>query len=212
MNTDELTQVVTAHQNAISRHDQYETRMDRIESILERVAQQQEVNTHAIALNREGIAELKASIMELRNVVAADDKHLYYYSDRDQGRYAGGRIFFVGKHQDSSTQPKCVADTFTHLLRRVLHEEKLTFPSPEDIDDAKQQLRENFPQDYWDTYIVGLGELRLFVTINLFNSHELLYYNFYPKLSRRLPGMIVFGVYANRVLFFDPQNHLKRGK
>lgn len=42
MNTDELTQVVTAHQQAIARHDQYESRVDRIEAILETVAQSQQ--------------------------------------------------------------------------------------------------------------------------------------------------------------------------
>ncbi len=92
MNAEELTQVVTAHQSAISRQGQsqaeHETRMARIEAILERVAQrqeqQQEVSherlnrieaileqtTQAIALNREDIAQLTASIGELRNQVA----------------------------------------------------------------------------------------------------------------------------------------------
>jgi UDP-N-acetyl-D-mannosaminuronate dehydrogenase len=81
MNTEELTSMVTAHQNAISRHDQemaeiraifqqsairhrdQEERLNRIETILEATAAQQRQNA-------QGITELRASITELRNVVA----------------------------------------------------------------------------------------------------------------------------------------------
>lgn len=74
MNTEELTQVVTAHQSAIVRN---ETRLDRIEGILERVAEQQMVNQQALAqltaeqkLSRQDINSLTASILDLRNLVA----------------------------------------------------------------------------------------------------------------------------------------------
>lgn len=81
MNTEELTAIVTAHQNAISRHDQetgdirailqqsairhrdQEERLTRIETILEATAAQQRQNA-------QGITELRASITELRNVAA----------------------------------------------------------------------------------------------------------------------------------------------
>lgn len=92
MNTEELTQVVTAHQSAISRQGQWqaehETRMARVEAILERLAQQQEQQqevsqerfnrieaileqtAQAISLNREDIAQLTGNIESLRNQVA----------------------------------------------------------------------------------------------------------------------------------------------
>jgi predicted transcriptional regulator len=95
MNTQELTQIVTVHQQAIARHDQWqaehEARMTRIEAILEATAVQQQLNQDAIAnlaaqqqlnqdaianlaaqqqLNQEGIADLRASILDLRNLVA----------------------------------------------------------------------------------------------------------------------------------------------
>ncbi len=85
MNTEELTQVITAHQNAISRHDGYENRLDRIETILQRVAGQQEINTQAIAnlatqqeLSRQDINQLTANIEDLRNQVAT------YITGREQ--------------------------------------------------------------------------------------------------------------------------------
>ncbi|MDX2242043.1 MAG: hypothetical protein NW224_15260 [Leptolyngbyaceae cyanobacterium bins.302] len=95
MNTEELTQVVTAHQSAISRHDIEiaETRQtlhragerldsmterlnalgDRLDTIgerLDRVTEQQEANARQGALNHESIQILAASMQELRNIVA----------------------------------------------------------------------------------------------------------------------------------------------
>ncbi len=95
MNTDELTQIATAHQSAISRHDvemaeiratlntvgqrldavgeRLDTvgeRLDTIDIKLDRVAEQQEANAQQIALNREDIAILTARILELGNLVA----------------------------------------------------------------------------------------------------------------------------------------------
>ncbi|XHX78497.1 MAG: hypothetical protein RBJ76_00725 [Stenomitos frigidus ULC029] len=74
MNTEELTQVVTAHQSAVSRHD---TEMAEIRAILAATAQQQTKNTQAIAqltaeqqLSRQDIKQLTASILDLRNSVA----------------------------------------------------------------------------------------------------------------------------------------------
>lgn len=102
MNTDELTQIATAHQSAISRHDQ---EMAEIRAILATTATQQHTNTQrtteheewlaaqqeAIArheewlarqqeasdridaqqqANAEAIANLTASILDLRNLVA----------------------------------------------------------------------------------------------------------------------------------------------
>ena len=52
---------------ATVRHD---NEFSRINATLDRISQQQEANTHAIALNREDIGELKASIQDLRNLVA----------------------------------------------------------------------------------------------------------------------------------------------
>jgi len=85
MNTEELTQVVTAHQNTIFRHDGYESRLDRIETILQRVAEQQERNTQTIAnlatqqeLSRQDINQLTANIEGLRNQVAT------YIAGREQ--------------------------------------------------------------------------------------------------------------------------------
>lgn len=88
MNTEELTQITTAHQSAIARHEQWfgeyqaasvvsNDRLNRIEAILEATAQQQEANTQAIAqlsaeqqLSRQDINSLTASILELRHLVA----------------------------------------------------------------------------------------------------------------------------------------------
>lgn len=81
MNTQELTQIITVHQQAIARHEQWqaehEARMARIEAILEATAVQQQHNQEAIAnlaaqqqLNQEGVADLRASILDLRNLVA----------------------------------------------------------------------------------------------------------------------------------------------
>ena len=88
MNTEELTQVVTAHQSAISRQEQWqaehETRLERIEAILAATAAQQQLNTQTIAQNqqaianliaaqeltRQDIAQLTAGIADLRNQVA----------------------------------------------------------------------------------------------------------------------------------------------
>jgi hypothetical protein len=44
------------------RHD---NEFSRINTTLDRIAQQQEANTHAIALNREDIGELKAAFKSL---------------------------------------------------------------------------------------------------------------------------------------------------
>jgi archaellum component FlaC len=56
------------------RHDraieQQSERFDRIDERLDRIAQQQEANMHQIALNREDINTLTASIQELRKLVA----------------------------------------------------------------------------------------------------------------------------------------------
>ncbi len=60
MTPDELTSVVTAHQVAISRHD---AEMAEIRQILAATARQ-------TAVNQEAIANLTASIHELRNLVA----------------------------------------------------------------------------------------------------------------------------------------------
>jgi len=81
MNTEELTQVVTAHQSAIARHsaEMSELRgtLITIGQTLERIATQQETNTRQIEannhqgeLNQEAIATLTASILDLRNLVA----------------------------------------------------------------------------------------------------------------------------------------------
>jgi len=95
MNTDELTQMATAHQNAISRHDmemaeiravlresadrgtqhehwltEHEITIQRIDNTLARTAAQQEANAQQIALNRQDIASLTAGILDLRNLVA----------------------------------------------------------------------------------------------------------------------------------------------
>lgn len=74
MNTEELTQVVTAHQSAIARH---ESHTDRLEATLERIAEQQERNALAIAnlttqqaLSRQDISQLTTNIESLRNQVA----------------------------------------------------------------------------------------------------------------------------------------------
>jgi hypothetical protein len=102
MDTEELTSIATAHQNAISRHDQemaeiravlqqsvlhhrgQDDRLTRIETILEAtVAQQRDQGDRLTRIetileataaqqcqNVQGIAELRASITELRSVVA----------------------------------------------------------------------------------------------------------------------------------------------
>jgi phage-related minor tail protein len=69
MNTEELTQVVTAHQSVISR----------VETILERIAEQQETNTQAIAnltaeqqLSRQNIDTLTSSILRSQK----DEPHI----------------------------------------------------------------------------------------------------------------------------------------
>lgn len=92
MNTEELTQIATAHQQAITRHEQ---EMAEIRAILRQSAiqhaQQMESITAQInsnsaqissnsaqidrisaqqALNQQAIAELTASITELRNLVS----------------------------------------------------------------------------------------------------------------------------------------------
>ncbi|MGA7934292.1 MAG: hypothetical protein WCA35_12155 [Kovacikia sp.] len=81
MNTDELTQVVTAHQSIVARHDQ---EMAEIRLILTEIARsqaqtqaQQALNTQAIAnlttqqeLSRQDINQLTANIEGLRNQVA----------------------------------------------------------------------------------------------------------------------------------------------
>ncbi|MGA7934293.1 MAG: hypothetical protein WCA35_12160 [Kovacikia sp.] len=88
MNTDELTQIVTAHQSVVARHDQ---EMAEIRLILAEIARsqaqtqaqqalnteaianissQQTLNAQAIALNREDIAQLTANIEGLRNQVS----------------------------------------------------------------------------------------------------------------------------------------------
>lgn len=90
MNTEELTQVVTAHQSAIVRG---ESRLDRMEAILERLVQQQEVNQQTTApltvdrqthkpnldqltpeqqLTKQNLDQLTASIRELRQIVDED--------------------------------------------------------------------------------------------------------------------------------------------
>lgn len=72
MNTDELTQIATAHQSAIGRT---ESRLDRIEAILERVAYQQEASQQAIAQNQQAIAQLSAeqqlSRQDINNLTAS---------------------------------------------------------------------------------------------------------------------------------------------
>jgi len=81
MNTEELTQVVTAHQSAISRHDsemaEIRVILQRVGERLDRMAERQEVHEQLIesttrqgALNQEAIATLTASIQDLRNLVA----------------------------------------------------------------------------------------------------------------------------------------------
>lgn len=95
MNTDELTQITTAHHAIISRHDvemaeiravlresadkhtqheqeltAHEATMQKINDTLARTAAQQEANAQQIALNREDIASLTAGILDLRNLVA----------------------------------------------------------------------------------------------------------------------------------------------
>ncbi len=71
MNTEELTNIATAHQSAISRHD---SEMTEIRVILAETAQQQTKNAQAIAqltaaqqLSRQDIHQLTASILDLRN-------------------------------------------------------------------------------------------------------------------------------------------------
>ena len=99
METQELTQIITAHQQAIARQEQAfadaATRHDReiqeIRAILAATAQQQAANAQQIAQNQQAIAQnqqaiaqlsaesqlsrqdinsLTASILELRNLVA----------------------------------------------------------------------------------------------------------------------------------------------
>ncbi len=81
MNTDELTQITTAHHNVISRHDvemaeirttlnTVSHKLDQVGDKLNQVAAQQDVNAHQIALNRQDITSLTAGILDLRNLVA----------------------------------------------------------------------------------------------------------------------------------------------
>ncbi len=67
MNTDELTQIATAHQSVLTRHEQQfaviNATLDRIALSQERISQQQ-------ALNTEGMAELRARLLELRYIVS----------------------------------------------------------------------------------------------------------------------------------------------
>lgn len=81
MNTDELTQITTAHHNVISRHDvemaeirttlnTVSHKLDEVADQFNQVAAQQDVNAQQIALNRQDIASLSAGILDLRNLVA----------------------------------------------------------------------------------------------------------------------------------------------
>lgn len=85
MNTEELTQIATAHQSAISRHDhemaeiraalrqgneQHNQEMAALRQAHDRHNQEIDAISRQQALNAQGITELKASILELRNIVA----------------------------------------------------------------------------------------------------------------------------------------------
>ncbi len=81
MNTDELTQITTAHHNNISRHDvemaeiratlnTVAHKLDEVAEQFNQVADQQEAAAQQIALNRQDIASLTAGILDLRNLVA----------------------------------------------------------------------------------------------------------------------------------------------
>jgi chromosome segregation ATPase len=94
METQELTQIVTAHQQAIVRQEealtaattQHDREIQDIRAILAATAQQQAANAQQIAQNQQAIAQLSAesqlsrqdinsltaSILELRNLVADD--------------------------------------------------------------------------------------------------------------------------------------------
>lgn len=85
MNTEELTQLSAVQQTILTRHDR---EIDEIRAILNQTAAQQALNTQDIselkaslvelrnitvaqqALSMQSISELRASIMELRNVVS----------------------------------------------------------------------------------------------------------------------------------------------
>jgi hypothetical protein len=74
MNTEELTSIATAHQNALSRHDlemaEIRVALATVIQAQQRTEEQQQINARQIALNQQDIANLTASIMELRNVVS----------------------------------------------------------------------------------------------------------------------------------------------
>ena len=88
MNTDELTQITTAHHNVISRHDvemaeirttlnivshkldEAADQFNQVADQFNQVAAQQDVNAQQIALNRQDIASLSAGILDLRNLAA----------------------------------------------------------------------------------------------------------------------------------------------
>jgi chromosome segregation ATPase len=81
MNTEELTQIVTGHQNAISRHDQ---EMAEIRATLQQSANRHqqheqwqaehqasiEATQRLLQLNQEQLNTLTAGLLELRHMVA----------------------------------------------------------------------------------------------------------------------------------------------
>ncbi|UBF27166.1 hypothetical protein K9N68_04150 [Kovacikia minuta CCNUW1] len=69
MNTEELTQVVTAHQSAIARHDE---EMASIRATLAEVAKSQAQNQAQQNLNTQAISQFTAGLEELRILVTND--------------------------------------------------------------------------------------------------------------------------------------------
>jgi uncharacterized coiled-coil protein SlyX len=67
MTLEEISQLIAAQQMIATRHDR---EIDRINETLDRVARLNEETSHKAALNQEAIANLNASIQELRNIVS----------------------------------------------------------------------------------------------------------------------------------------------